>query len=205
MPEILLQVEKIGLQLGGRDLFKDLSFSLCAGEIVGLRAPSGAGKSSLLRCLSGAETAYEGTYQWNCAWAEIPQHLALNPELSAWENLQVALAMHKGSGFFSPGSTEQKKRAYALLEHFQISADASTELLSGGEAQRLAVVRALLAPWRVLLADEAAAHLDEDNAKKVLQALKEEALLRKGALLVVQHESNLLEQFATRFLPWGKA
>jgi ABC-type phosphate/phosphonate transport system ATPase subunit len=205
--ETLLAASSLRLRQGERLLFENISLEILPGQIWALSGPSGAGKTSLLRCLSG-EISHEGSVDRNSALAEIPQSLALNDELPAWENVATArfLNQKKVSPFFSlmPTPALWRNQSSTCLRSLGISApERKTGQLSGGERQRVAVARALLADWKILLADEPVSQLDLANSRLVLSALVQATKERKGALLLVIHHESLAREFATHFLELG--
>ena len=70
-----------------------------------------------------------------------------------------------------------------------------TNLLSGGEAQRVAIGRSLITRPRLILADEPTGNLDKANSKKILELLIESCKLYDSSLLLVTHDDNLLSYF----------
>jgi phosphonate transport system ATP-binding protein len=201
---LLLKADKLSLTLGERLLFDGLSFAIGPGEVWAITGPSGAGKSSLLRLLTGELAPSAGTVERPGLQGEIPQGLALNDELSAGDNARVG--MFRGLSFFNslrllyqrePGPDRQLARWGVK------NAEQRVGTLSGGEKQRVAVARALLERWQVLLADEPISQLDDENARKVLLELKAEAVRRCGALVLVLHHRSLADEVATHKLKLG--
>ncbi len=202
----ILDADRLSLRLGERLLFDQLSLSISAGDVLAVTGPSGAGKSSLLRCLSG-EISAEGKVSRHARVGEIPQALALNEELPAWENVALARFLQEKQSFFGSllpaGALWRKKSVDAMRALGLRSPNVKTAKLSGGEKQRLAAARALLADWRLLLADEPISQLDETNSRLVLTALKEEAKRRNGALILVLHHEGLAKEYSSRTLQLG--
>jgi molybdate transport system ATP-binding protein len=157
------------------ELVVDVAFSVANGACLGLVGPSGAGKTTILRLLSG--TTCPGGGRITCdaeeEWFDSTRGVALSPELrrcgyvfqdyalfphlSAWRNVAFAL----------PGRTRGEKerrraRAHELLGRFGLAelANARPDTLSGGERQRVALARALAPQPKLLLLDEPLAALD---------------------------------------------
>ncbi|ELT4687818.1 cysteine/glutathione ABC transporter permease/ATP-binding protein CydD [Salmonella enterica] len=182
----------------GKTLAGPLNFSLAAGERAVLVGRSGSGKSSLLNVLSGF-LSYQGSLRINGvelrdlspeSWRQHLSWVGQNPQLPAAtlrENVLLA----------RPDASEQE--LYAALDAAWVSEflpllpqGVDTPLgnhasrLSVGQAQRVAVARALLNPCQLLLLDEPAASLDAHSEQRVMQALK--AASKRQTTLMVTHQ-----------------
>ncbi|MCU1458344.1 MAG: transporter ATP-binding protein [Actinomycetia bacterium] len=151
---------------------------------VAVTGPSGAGKSTLLAVLGGLDRAQEGSitvggidvtslsgddlarYRRDTV-GFVFQHYGLLGTCTALENVELALS-------FTGGPTRLRRaRALELLDAVGLSARASHRpaSLSGGEAQRVAVARALANRPRLILADEPTGNLDDDSTERILELL----------------------------------
>ncbi|EBD5135529.1 cysteine/glutathione ABC transporter permease/ATP-binding protein CydD [Salmonella enterica] len=182
----------------GKTLAGPLNFSLAAGERAVLVGRSGSGKSSLLNVLSGF-LSYQGSLRINGvelrdlspeSWRQHLSWVGQNPQLPAAtlrENVLLA----------RPDASEQE--LYAALDAAWVSEFLSllpqgvdtplgnhASRLSVGQAQRVAVARALLNPCQLLLLDEPAASLDAHSEQRVMQALK--AASKRQTTLMVTHQ-----------------
>lgn len=187
----------------GRALALDgLDLEVAAGETVAVVGPSGCGKSTLLRVLAGLLVPDEGTAQaggldlvgqpGSCAW--MPQRDALLPWRRVLGNATLAAEV---AGVDRRTAAQQ---ARALLERFGLLAvaDAWPAELSGGMRQRVAVLRTILSPARVLLLDEPFGALDALTRRQVQLWLQEvlaadaEAGTARTALLVTHDVEEAL-------------
>ncbi len=171
----VLQALGLAKRSESRWLLDHVDCSLWAGQRVSLTGPSGSGKTLLLRSLVLLEPDVEGTLLWHGRPLEpdqVPQfrsrviYLPQKPFLapgSVWENLRLPLrfAAHRQRQL-------DRRRAEELFEHLGRSPqwlDQDSSHLSGGEAQLVALVRALLLEPEVLLLDEPTAAMDPRSAR----------------------------------------
>jgi len=166
---------------GTGELFGDLSFVLEAGELVGLTGPSGSGKSTLLSFLAGWEQPAAGSFTWEgvrrVGW--VFQNPFGVPGRTAVDHVALPFL---AQGFSRAASTF---RARTLLERFSLGALAERHYadLSGGEAQRLMLARAMAKGPDLLLVDEPTAQLDPRAAATVNVVLAR--LADPGTIVVV--------------------
>jgi ABC-type lipoprotein export system ATPase subunit len=180
------------------------SFTLRAGELLGLVGPSGSGKTTLLNLLCGWESPDAGHLTWasrgrqapgGSVWAEltwdqlaiVPQSLGLIEELTVAENVELPLWLTErleGRGQAEVGNLLAR---LGLARH----ADRLPAELSLGERQRVALARAMVLTPRLLLADEPTAHQAADWARVVLEALHWLAG-RGSCCLIATHSEDFL-------------
>ncbi len=187
----MLTVEALAKRLGGRDLFRDLAFTLARGEVLGLAGPSGAGKTTLLSILAGLDSDYEGTVRWDGSprLGMVFQSPRLLPWRTALQNVALAVA----------GDTA---KASAALQKVGL-ADAGAVYparLSLGMARRVALARALAIEPDVLLLDEAFVSLDPRSADQARGVVLEAVKARGMAVLTVSHDRPDLERMAGRIV-----
>lgn len=166
-----------------------------------IEAESGAGKSSLCSFIYGARHDYSGTIRFDGAdvssfslnkWCELrrtqlallPQELRLFPELTALENIQLKNSL---TAFCTAEQIMQMMQALEI----DGKAHAPAALLSIGQQQRVAIVRALCQPFSFLLLDEPVSHLDVRN-NQAAASLILDAAARQGAAIVATSVGNPL-------------
>jgi ATP-binding cassette subfamily F protein uup len=186
----LLSLQDIGLTLGGGGRLLDgAELAVGAGERICLVGRNGSGKSTLLKIAAGLLTAFDGVrfMQPSATIRYLPQE----PDFGAAETvLAYVLA--------GLGPNDPPYRARALLEQAGLSGDEAPARLSGGEARRAALVRALAPEPDLLLLDEPTNHLDLPGIEWLEAEL--DAAQRTGIVLI-SHDRRLLER-ASRSIVW---
>ncbi len=180
------------------------------GELAAVLGRSGSGKSTLLNLIGGLDTPTGGSL--TVGGTELstlgPKGLAayraatvgfvfqsfhLQPRFLAWENVALPLVF---SGVRRP---ERRRRATALLERVGL-ADRATHRpteLSGGEQQRVALARSLVADPKLILGDEPTGNLDTHTSEQIMDLLVE-ANRRGTTIVLVTHDQSLTQQYADR-------
>lgn len=175
-----LRVAGLACARGGRRLFRDLAFTLRAGQALELRGPNGSGKSSLLRQLAGLLPVERGTIDGPDRPADIAylgHQNGLSLGLTARENL--ALSSRIAGRPLPPDAIAQALADAGLTP----LADAPTRRLSQGQRRRLALARVALSGRALWLLDEPEAALDADGQHRFAASLSRH--LGQGGLAVV--------------------
>jgi tungstate transport system ATP-binding protein len=194
-------VARVRLARGGRALLDGLSFSLAPGGITALIGPNGAGKSLTLRLLAGLIAPDEGAVRWGERASPAKGSVALvfqRPVLlrrTAAANLDHALAVAGVRRRDRPA----RRAGLVALAGLESLADRPARALSGGEAQRLALARALAAGPRLLLLDEPTASLDP-AATAAIEALVSRISSQGATVLLVTHDMGQARRLADRVL-----
>lgn len=182
---------------------KNLTLDLPAGAVTTLTGPSGSGKSTLLYLLAlmirptGGEIVWQGQSAANLPDAARSRlragHMGFIFQDALLDPSRSVLANVCDSGLFA-GMThsEAATRAHALLDRFGVEhrADHRPGEISGGQAQRVAICRALLTDPSVVFADEPTGNLDEASADVVWRALAEHAG-RGRTVVLATHDRDL--------------
>ncbi|MFT8389717.1 MAG: ABC transporter ATP-binding protein [Sporolactobacillus sp.] len=173
-----LTIEALSLELGGKQILKNLDLSIEKGELVTLLGPSGCGKSTLLRAISGLTAINQGKILidgQNIApiaprkreIGMVFQSYALFPNLTVYDNVAFGLTMRHMDKATISGKVTEILDIVGLTD----KADAFPSELSGGQQQRVALARAVVAQPKVLLLDEPLSALDAQIRKQLRQEI----------------------------------
>jgi putative ABC transport system ATP-binding protein len=199
----LLSADDVTQTYGLTPALRGVSARLDAGEILAITGPSGSGKSTLLHCLCGLITPEAGTITHQGTllsaltddartrlrrtdFGVIFQYGQLLPELTALQNVRLPLTLER------VGRAEAERQARIWLEalHLQDLADVLPGEMSGGQAQRVAVARALITKPTVIFADEPTGSLDSVNGREVLELIMSTARSNGTAVVLVTHDNR---------------
>lgn len=190
-PESAVQVAGLTRAFDGSPVIDDLDLTLRAGEFTALLGRSGCGKSTLLRVLAGLDREISGTVLVPRRRAVAFQAPRLMPWKRVWRNVLLGL----------PGKPERALAERALAEvGLSERAGAWPRTLSGGEAQRASLARALVREPDLLLLDEPFGALDALTRIKAQQLVAELWQRRGCAVLLVTHDVDEALLLADRAL-----
>lgn len=204
--EPLLAVENLSKRFGTQLLWRDVSFTLNEGESLSICGASGSGKSTLLLAIGGLETVQSGTVMFDGrpviggqkAFVEgigyVFQHYHLIEELTVRENLLLPFSIRFGKQI--PDIRDEVLDLLGLRELL----DRLPTTLSGGEQQRAALARAVLAKPKLLLADEPTGSLDEGTGTRVMELLLQVCRRFRMSLILVTHSATFAAQTHRRML-----
>jgi iron complex transport system ATP-binding protein len=208
----LLETRGLGFAYGERVILRDISFSLKAGELLGMLGPNGVGKSTLFRCILGLEKRYSGAVLLGgeniknkkpqamaLAAAYVPQTHYPSFNYSVMDMVLMGTAA-QGREWAAPDA-RQKRNARDALERLGIAEFGRRDFvrLSGGEQQLVLIARALAQQARLLIMDEPTANLDYGNQIRVLLQIRE--LSGQGySIIMSTHNPEHAFLFAGRVL-----
>ena len=208
MSKSAITLSRITKSFGSTQVLKEISLEVSPGEVLVLIGASGSGKSTVLRIMSGLETADGGEIWVN----EVPLHdrkrsseicghvgmvfqqFNLFPHKTALGN--VTLALIKAQKL---SEAEANKRGMAALSRVGLAERAHhyPAQLSGGQQQRVAIARALAVEPKIMFFDEATSALDPELVGEVMEVMR--SLAREGmTMVVVTHEMGFARKTADR-------
>lgn len=208
---MLLKLENINKKFGKKEVLKNISFEVHDKEIVAIVGPSGSGKSTLLRCINMIEPPTSGTIKYNkynimkknidinkyrMNVGMVFQQFNLFSHLTVIENITlvpIKLGLLTKEKAYKKG--EKLLNDIGLLN----KENEKPINLSGGEQQRVAIVRALMMEPKLLLFDEPTSSLDPQMTREVLELIKEIATTGMN-MIIVSHELNFVKEVATRII-----
>jgi zinc/manganese transport system ATP-binding protein len=200
----LLRLDGIGVRLGGREILRDVSFTVRAGEFTGLIGPNGAGKTTLLKVILGLQAPTAGQVLLNGGprprrgggrlIGYVPQKLSIDPDMPLRARDVVALGIDGNRlGLPLPSAARRELVAEALRAvGAETYADARVGELSGGEQQRVMIAHAVISRPQLLLLDEPLANLDLRSEQGIVAVLARLAREQQIAVLISAHDMNPL-------------
>lgn len=209
----MIKVENVKKIYSKANALNGVSFSMNEGEEYLIRGASGSGKSTLLYLLGGLDRPTEGRVivnQKNLTDLS-DDELALYRNryvgfvfqfhflLSSMNSLDNILLPSRLGGLYTE---EVRARAQSLAKILNVEhcLEKFPFELSGGEQQRVNIIRALSLKPKLLLCDEPTGNLDSENSKKVIELLKKLALEFSATLVIVTHDSQIAQNFSNQLL-----
>jgi iron complex transport system ATP-binding protein len=208
----MLEVENLSVALGGRPVLTGVGFSVASGSWLGVVGANGAGKSTLLRAVLGL-VPYEGRVRLAGrefrqgehrprarAAAYVAQRPALPPSMSVTDYVLLGRSAHHS--YLGAETSRDLAIAAEVLDRLDLSALAGRALgqLSGGEAQRAVLARALVQEAPLLLMDEPTASLDLGHSQLVLELADQLRRERGLSVVCAMHDLTLAAQFSEQLL-----
>ena len=187
MPPPLLTIADAGINLGDQWLLRGADLALHSGDRLALVGRNGAGKSSLMKLLSGQGEMDEGTL-WAAPGSTIA-YLPQAPSIPTGMTLRAVVT----AGVDNAHLDKIAHKADAVLMRMGLDPMRMSDGLSGGESRRVSLARALYTQPDILLLDEPTNHMDLPTIEWMEEMLRQ----HKGALLVVSHDRAFLRNLGT--------
>lgn len=209
--ETIINVKDLRKSFGNSEVLKGIDLEVKEGEVICIIGPSGSGKSTLLRCINMIEKPTKGTiwydeynimkknininkYRMNVGM--VFQQFNLFPHLNVIDNITLVPIK---LGLLTEEKAKTKGRKL-LKEIGLLSKEKEKPInLSGGEQQRVAIIRSLMMEPKLLLFDEPTSSLDPQMTYEVLELIKK--IANEGMnMVIVSHELNFVKDVATRII-----
>ncbi len=202
----MLRVGDIDTFYGTSHILHGVSLDVADGELISVLGRNGAGKTTLLRSITGVNppkagrieldgtdiTAMASHRRAQLGISYVPQGRLLIPDISVEENIQVAL-LGKGK------STKIPDFVFEYFPALKSIAGRKAGVLSGGQQQQVAIVRALVQDPKLLLLDEPTEGLQPSIVEDILQMIKRVMRERTCAILLVEQRLEFVRDIAQRF------
>jgi branched-chain amino acid transport system ATP-binding protein len=217
----LLNLQGVCKSFGGIQAVHSISFTVDAGESVGLVGPNGAGKTTLFNCVCGqlrpetGDITFDGTVlaglptykRARLGIGRTYQKVEVFTDMSVRDHLMVAERSRRGEGRLwrdllnmSKPTKDEEERVDATLELVGITrlADTSVNALGLGNCRLVELARALAAEPKILLADEPSSGLDLHETAEVAAVLRTVQRERGTAVLLVEHDLAMVAEVVDR-------
>ena len=200
-PRVIMRARGLELAFGTTRALRGIDLDVVAGEVLAVTGPSGSGKSTLLHVMAGVLVPDAGRVDYAgrdvaamdeaersrlrlAEFGFVFQFGQLLPDLSALDNVTIPLLL--------AGTPRRRALARARAQLVELGLDGHEDKLptqlSGGQAQRVAVARALVGGPRILFADEPTGALDSLAAEQTMQALTSATRAAHAALVIITHD-----------------
>jgi ABC-type lipoprotein export system ATPase subunit len=205
MTDILTRARGLTKSFGAVTAIAEATFEITAGDQIALVGPSGSGKSTLLHLIAAIDQPTGGDIDWPALGG--PQTLrpsqvaiafqgpSLLPPLTVAENIALPILLAGGKDDIAAAAAE------GLIERLGLTDVAAKlpEEISGGQAQRAGLARALVGTPRLILADEPTGQLDRATAKFLMATLLDHVESTQAALIVATHDVAVADSLPLRW------
>ena len=218
--EVIMRARGLEMSFGRTHALRGVDLDLLAGEVLAVTGPSGSGKSTLLHVMAGVlvpdagSVSYHGGKSPGGGATDVAEDIAVNiavldeaarsrlrlnefgfifqfgqllPDLSALDNVTIPLLLAGAPRRRALAQAREALGELGLSEHL----DKRPTQLSGGQAQRAAVARALVTGPRILFADEPTGSLDSLAAERTMEVLLASVRSRGASLVIITHDARV--------------
>ncbi len=189
-----------GLLQKRRQILKDVNFTLCRGEVLGIVGESGSGKSTLAKVLLGIVRDYTGQITHHSLRPQMvfqDPYASLNPAFTVGRIVEEPLLI-----FGKYDAAERKQRVKDMLDDVGMSEymDCRPHALSGGQRQRVSIAAAMIVRPKLVILDEAVSALDVTIQDQILDLLVRMKQENKLSYLFISHNLNVVYQCCDRVM-----
>lgn len=201
----MLKVEGLNAGYGAVNILWDVSFELKDGEIVAILGSNGAGKTTMVRAITGMIKPTSGSVEFNgtqlakkssrsildSGIVQVPEGRQLFTDMTVLENLQMGAFSKATKAHFA----QNLKKCYQWFPKLEERAKQAAGTLSGGEQQMVAVARALIGEPKLLILDEPSLGLAPNIVDDILEVAR--TLVRESGISVLLVEQDITKALAT--------
>ena len=206
----MLKVENLSVHYGMIQAVRDVSFEVNEGEVVSLIGANGAGKTSILRTISGLVRPSAGKIEFlgqeiqkvpaqkivAAGLSQVPEGRHVFPGLTVMENLEMGAFLKKDR----EENQANLKKVFSRFPRLEERKNQDAATLSGGEQQMLAMGRALMSTPKLLLLDEHTAALDPKTSEMVMELTQKIVESHDLTTLMITHDMNHAIEYGNRLI-----
>ena len=202
-----LKIENLNLEIGTVKILKDISFTVQKKEIIALLGPSGSGKSSLLKSINMLNTPSCGQIKYHNNDIQEISPMALRKKIGYVLQKPTLFGNDVMENLKYPCELHQKVFDINLVEFYLKKVNLKPDILekkpnelSGGEQQRISLVRTLLLEPEIILLDEVTSALDEDNTLLIEELIKYENENNELTVIFISHNNEQAKRLAQKVI-----
>ena len=203
----ILKIENLNLEIGNMKILKDISFTVQKKEIIALLGPSGSGKSSLLKSINMLNTPSCGQIKYHNNDIQEISPMALRKKIGYVLQKPTLFGNDVMENLKYPCELHQKVFDINLVEFYLKKVNLKPDILekkpnelSGGEQQRISLVRTLLLEPEIILLDEVTSALDEDNTLLIEELIKYENENNELTVIFISHNNEQAKRLAQKVI-----
>lgn len=223
MSQVLLSIDHMSIAFGGLRAIDNVNLQVSRGDFVGLIGPNGAGKTTFFNSITGYVTPTEGSITFdgkrlirrspsqisNLGISRTFQNIRLFPRMTVWDNVSIPLHSKPGYSIFSAFlglpvvkrkqlETEKKALEYLSVLGLEEYKDQMAGTLSYGLQRRLEIARALAASPKLLLLDEPAAGMNNDECNELIGLLRGLHKRYDLTVILIEHHIDMVLKLCPR-------
>ncbi len=202
----VLEIIDLTYRVNSHRILEGITLEIERGEFAGLIGPNGAGKTTLVRAIIGELEEYEGIVRVNGRIGYLPQHSEFSRDFPITVREVSAMGIYRRKGFLRKPTSEDHEKLDTLLSRVGIQelSERKVGTLSGGEYQRLMLVRALAAEPDLLILDEPEAGIDEMGKASFYRLVDDLKKSRNMTVLMISHDIGMVFDACDRIVCLNK-